>query len=90
VRQSVFAVLGLATLPSSDESSRPWLPSGGDQSGRNADTLRDSHAALLEILIICAAPYAAQRRPVEHGPSRRKLLCDFGDAAPKELRGADV
>jgi len=50
------------------------LSSGGDQCGPNADTLRDSHAAPLGILIICAARYAAHRWPAEHGPSRRKLL----------------
>jgi hypothetical protein len=42
------------------------------------------------ILIICAARYAAHRLPVEHGPSRQKLLCDLGDAARKELCGADI
>jgi hypothetical protein len=50
------------------------LSSGGDQCGPNADTFRDSYAAPLGILIICAARYAAHRWPAEHGPSRRKLL----------------
>src|ERR1700746_30605 len=81
---------GFRTGYPADAAAVCRLPSGGDPFGRNADTFRDSHAAPFGILIICAARYAAHRWPVEHGPSHRKLLCDFGDAAPKELRAADV